>query len=313
MSHSDLERRGGRFSHEDDQEIDLVDGPATEPALDPDSPESRERDKITFIKAVCGELLCTTLFLYIVMANGINFARSQAGPDTVSISNPVVGAVCTGFCAVALIYSFADVSGAHFNPAVTFATVITRKTTPVKGLAYLVAQLLGSVVATFLLWIVFPDNGDVSAPMQAALSLGQNVSRGQAFLTEVIQTFILIYVIFAVAFDTLPAQRVQVGGESGNSRVEKKRKLTIYTTSGQTKAGFAPIAIGFTLGFLCFLGGTVSGGAFNPARAFGPSLLSGQWDNHWIYWVGDLLGAGLAGYTQLFFGARNQMWCASPW
>ena len=76
----------------------------------------------------------------------------------------------------------------------------------------------------------------------------------------------------------------------------------LKTTSGNTKAGFAPVAIGFTLGFLCLIGGTVSGGAFNPARAFGPTLVSGSgWGYHWIYWVGDFLGAGLAGYAQSFF------------
>jgi glycerol uptake facilitator-like aquaporin len=53
---------------------------------------------------------------------------------------------------------------------------------------------------------------------------------------------------------------------------------------------------------LGLIGGTVSGGAFNPARAFGPTLVSGQgWANHWLYWVADFLGAGLAGYTQGFF------------
>ena len=78
--------------------------------------------------------------------------------------------------------------------------------------------------------------------------------------------------------------------------------MTIYTTSGNTKAGFAPVAIGFTLGFLCLIGGTISGGAFNPARAFGPTIISGQgWGHQWVYWVGDLSGAALAGWTQHFF------------
>ncbi len=78
--------------------------------------------------------------------------------------------------------------------------------------------------------------------------------------------------------------------------------MTIYTTSGSSKAGFAPLSIGFTLGFLGLIGGSVSGGAFNPARAFGPTLLSGLgWRNHWLYWIADLTGGALAGYTQSFF------------
>jgi hypothetical protein len=81
----------------------------------------------------------------------------------------------------------------------------------------------------------------------------------------------------------------------------------MQTTSGNTKAGFAPLAIGFTLGFLGLIGGTVSGGAFNPARVFGPAFLSGQgWKYQWIYWVADFVGAGLAGLTQSIFAHEAQ-------
>lgn len=135
-----------------------------------------------------------------------------------------------------------------------------------------------------------------------------SVTIGQAFLMEAILTFILIYIIFAVAFDTIPATQV-VSTPDGGTKQGEGRKLTIYTTSGATKAGFAPIAIGFTLGFLTFLGGTVSGGAFNPARAFGPAVWKWVWKDHWLYWIADFVGAGIAGYTQLFFGARTKFLC----
>jgi len=77
---------------------------------DADSPEEVTRQRIVWLKAVLGELLVTTLFLFIVMAAGVSFARSQES-KSIDISNPVIAAVSTGFCAVALIYSFADVSG----------------------------------------------------------------------------------------------------------------------------------------------------------------------------------------------------------
>ncbi len=66
------------------------------------------------------------------------------------------------------------------------------------------------------------------------------------------------------------------------------------------------MAIGFTLGFLGLIGGTVSGGAFNPARVFGPALVSGNWKNHWLYWIADFVGAGLAGYAQSCFAHEAQ-------
>lgn len=237
------------------------------------------------------------------LANSLNFERAKGAT---TIVNPVVGALCVGFSSVALIYSFADVSGANFNPAVTFATIVTRKTTVIKGLCYIAAQLAGATLACFMLWIIFPANGaGENAPALVALTRPDDVSLGQMFLMEFVLSYILIYVIFATAFDTIkPASPKETGGKPG-----QRKKLTIYTTSGNTKAGFAPIAIGFTLGFLAFIGGSISGGAFNPARAFGPALLSGNWSHHWLYWTADFLGAGLAGSTQLFFGARTTMLC----
>lgn len=247
-------------------------------------------------------MLCTFLFIYIVCATSANFARLK------TVNNPVVGALCTGFASVALIYSFADVSGAHFNPAVTFATIVTRKTGLAKGLMYMAAQLIGAVFSSLILLVTFPENyekGNVAA--QVAVVPAQDADIGNAFLIELILTFILVYVIFAVAFDTVDSSKnVQVVNTPGGGKQKKGgNSLTIYTTSGATKAGFAPIAIGFTLGFLSFMGGSVSGGAFNPARVFGPALVGGVWTKHWLYWIADFLGAGVAGYTQKFFATGN--------
>jgi hypothetical protein len=79
---------------------------------------------------VLGEGLCTFLFLFIVMATHVNDVRSHTNDSL------VLGAISTGFASIALIYSFADVSGAHFNPAVTFATVVTGKTSLAKGMFF---------------------------------------------------------------------------------------------------------------------------------------------------------------------------------
>ncbi|KAI8923705.1 aquaporin-like protein [Entophlyctis helioformis] len=252
------------------------------------------------LRAIFGEGLVTFLFLFIVEATAVNNGR-QANPE-----NLVLGAVSTAFASVALIYSFADVSGAHFNPAVTFATVITGKVSVRKGLAFIGIQLLASVFATLFLFAVFPGVGNSSAnsiPAFLVVDIDSSAHMANAFFMELVLTFILVYVIFATAFDTVDTKGVKV---LANGQKEKDSSaganLTIYTASGNTKAGFAPLAIGFTLGFLGLIGGSVSGGAFNPARAFGPTLISGQgWKNHWIYWVADLTGAGLAGWAQHLF------------
>jgi len=265
-----------------------------------DSPEARQKKKWVLIKAVAGELLCTFLFIYIVCATQANFIRLN------TVNNPVVGALSTGFASVALIYSFADVSGAHFNPAVTFATIVTRKTGLTKGLMYIAAQLIGSVLAGLILLATFPEDfsGNNNAAAAVAIVPAKDANIANAFLMELILTFILVYVIFAVAFDTVDSKNVQVvNTPAGKSKVGGN-SLTIYTTSGATKAGFAPIAIGFTLGFLCFMGGSVSGGAFNPARVFGTAVVGWTWTDHWMYWIADFLGAGMAGFAQRFFSHK---------
>eukprot|EP00026_Physarum_polycephalum_P011870 Phypoly_transcript_12117.p1 GENE.Phypoly_transcript_12117~~Phypoly_transcript_12117.p1 ORF type:complete len:300 (+),score=60.14 Phypoly_transcript_12117:89-988(+) len=283
----------------EEQSINVVQGDAPHEqhkVVDENSPEAIKQRRWVLIKAILGEMLCTFLFIYIVCATAANFARLK------TVNNPVVGALCTGFASVALIYSFADVSGAHFNPAVTFATIVTRKTGLTKGLMYIGAQLIGAVFSSLILLATFPENyekGNVAA--QVAVVPAQDADIGNAFLTELILTFILVYVIFAVAFDTVDSKNVQVVNTPEGKQKKGGNSLTIYTTSGATKAGFAPIAIGFTLGFLSFMGGSVSGGAYNPARVFGPAIVGGVWTDHWLYWIADFLGAGVAGYTQRFF------------
>lgn len=286
----------------EEQSISVIQGdaPDMKTAIPDNSPEAQKQKRWVLIKAVLGELLCTFLFIYIVCATQANFVRLK------TVLNPVVGALSTGFASVALIYSFADVSGAHFNPAVTFATIVTRKTGLTKGLMYIGAQLVGAVFSSLILLATFPEDFELgNAASEVAVRPAADANIGNAFLTELILTFILVYVIFAVAFDTVDTKNVQVVNAPGGKKKEGGNNLTIYTTSGATKAGFAPIAIGFTLGFLCFMGGSVSGGAFNPARVFGPALVGNVWDSHWLYWIADFLGAGMAGYTQRFFAHKQ--------
>jgi len=247
-------------------------------------------------RALLGEFLCTFLFLYIAMAVPWNMTR-------LNVLNPTTEAVAVSFIAVAVIYSFADISGAHFNPAVTFATIVTGKMTKEKGLAFMAAQLLGSVWASFWFIVTFPDG----VTNMASLALVPNTSIGYGYqlAMEFTLTFFLVYVIFSVAFDTVDSKNVEVKqiglqGDEGAKNVSA-RNLTIYTASANTKAGFAPLAIGFTLGMLSLVGGSVSGGAYNPARVFGAAMCSGIWSGQWVYWIGDFLGAAAGGWSQILF------------
>jgi len=247
-------------------------------------------------RALAGEFLATFMFLYVAMAVPWNLKRLNS-------DNPTSEAIAVAFNGVAVIYSFADISGAHFNPAVTFATIVTGKTTWRKGVAYIAAQLLGSTFASFWFVVTFPDG--VANIASLALTPDPSINSFHQVMTEFTLTFILVYVIFSVAFDTVDSNKVEVkqaGNTAGGAAKNVSAKaLTIYTTSGSSKAGFAPISIGFVLGLLSLVGGSVSGGAYNPARAFGPALVSGVWTGQWVYWIGDLLGGAAAGHAQLLF------------
>lgn len=150
-------------------------------------------------------------------------------------------------------------------------------------------QLLGSICAAAWLNVVFPNPAIASGQSPAALAvvnLSANTTTSAAFFMEFTLSGVLVYVIFATAFETVDTSNtIRVGNQDGNRGAASAdrsvgRNLTIYTTTANSKAGFAPLAIGLCLGFLCLLGGSVSG-AFNPARVFGPAFVTGSWDNHW--------------------------------
>eukprot|EP00667_Euglena_gracilis_P018265 EG_transcript_19390 len=261
--------------------------------------QARKREKKLFLMRVClAETLCTFIFLFTVMAMGVNTKALKAP------SNTAESALVTGFVAVAMVYSFGDISGAHFNPAVTVATMIIGKTTWKKGSLYIIGQLLASVAASFWILALFGFDQDVAR----SLVVKPPGDYWHAFLMEATLTFILCFVIFSTAFGESATSTDQ------NIRASEGHKgYTIYTINANSKSGFAGIAIGLTLGFLTMLGGSVSGGVFNPARAFGPAICSLELFSDvnvfpaiLLYAAGDFTGAALAAITQRAFGTMHR-------
>lgn len=165
----------------------------------------------------------------------------------------VFGAVVT-----ALIYALGHISGAHFNPAVTLAFWSSGFFQRNWVLPYILAQLLGAVMASSVLFLSF---GQV-ANLGATLPIQGNWQ--QSFLLETILTFILMLVIWGSGLD---------------------RRAPI---------GFAGIAIGLTVGLEAASMGSITGASMNPARSFAPALISWTWQHHWLYWIAPILGAQLA-------------------
>lgn len=173
-----------------------------------------------------------------------------------------------GLIIMTMIYALGHISGAHFNPAVTLAFVATRHFPLALAPVYLAAQLAGALAASASLRLLF---GPV-ARLGTTLPRG---STGQSVVLEGLLTFLLMFVIMAVATDTRAV--------------------------GQAAA----IAIGGTVGLEALFAGPISGASMNPARSLGPALIAGAWQAQWIYVVGPLLGALLGAWTyQAMRGTR---------
>jgi aquaporin NIP len=166
-------------------------------------------------------------------------------------------AISFGLVIMAMIYAVGHISGAHFNPAVSFAFALSRHFPWRLTLAYWAAQLLGALAAAALLR---GSLGNV-AHVGATLPTG---SQGQSFLWELVLSFFLMFVIMAVATDT------RAVGEA------------------------AAIAVGGTVGLDAMFGGPISGASMNPARSLGPALVSGDLHAVWLYLVAPIAGTALA-------------------
>jgi len=165
-----------------------------------------------------------------------------------------------------MIYAFGHISGAHINPAVTIPMIITKKIGLSDGIGYIIFQLIGAIAAAATLKAIFPILGEkVNFGTQGGPSELINNSVTSGFAIEAILTFFLVLVIFMTA-------------------VHKKA---------------SPGWHGFTIGGMVFLIHLVAvpltGASVNPARTFGPALISGFWEFHWLYWAAPILGGIIAG------------------
>jgi len=165
-----------------------------------------------------------------------------------------------------MVYAFGHISGAHINPAVTIPMMLTKKIGLADGVGYIAFQLVGAVLAALTLSMLLPDLGAaVNLGTQGGPSdyLDNDPLRG--FAAEALFTFFLVTVIFMTA-------------------VHKKAPVGMYG-----------LAIGGMVFLLHLVGVPLTGASMNPARTFGPALVSGSWEFHWIYWAGPIIGGIIAG------------------
>jgi aquaporin TIP len=169
-------------------------------------------------------------------------------------------ALAHGLAIAVMVSAVGHISGGHFNPAVTFGFLITRRITPMLAVVYWVAQFAGAVAAALLARWLFPGN-----PLAGGVPAVNAITSTEAAALEAILTFFLVWVIFASAVD-----------------------------SRGTFKSIAGLGIGLTITMDIFAGGPLTGAAMNPARAFGPQLVGGLWADGWVWYIGPLVGAAAA-------------------
>ncbi len=170
-------------------------------------------------------------------------------------------ALAHGLVIAVMVSAVGHISGAHFNPAVTAALLVTRRIAPALAAVYLAAQLAAAVLGALLVRVV----AGVEAVEAGTPRLFGGYGWGDAVVLEAVLTFFLVWVVFATAVDP---------------------RGTFKSIAG--------LAIGLTITLDILAGGPLTGAAMNPARALGPELVGGVWDDALVYWIGPLVGAAAA-------------------
>ena len=192
-------------------------------------------------------------------------------------SNGAIGhagiAITFGLIILTMIYAFGDVSGAHFNPAVTTGFAVAGRFPWREVPAYVTAQVLGAFGSSGLLRILFPADATLGATLPAGSAM-------QSFILEIVLTFFLMLVILSVS------------------------------TGAKEKGITAGIAIGAVIALEAMFAGPICGASMNPARSLSPAVVSGHLEHLWLYFAGPLLGAVLA--VPACCGVRDPNCCSSP-
>nr|QKE23029.1 aquaporin 14 [Anarrhichthys ocellatus] len=219
-----------------------------------------------FWRAFLAELLGTLVLVSAILG------ASMPGPGEAP-PGPLYPAVAVGVSIVALGHCFGEISGAQVNPALTLALLATRRLEVLRAVVYVAAQCLGAFLAAGALYLAMPvkttaDHFINRVPIE--------VNAAQALGIEVLCTYQMVFTVFSVE--------------------DQRRRES-------PEPGTLAIGLAHTAGVL--IGARFSGASMNPARSLGPAIVTGFWENHWVYWIGPVIGAILGGVSHEFFFARS--------
>lgn len=213
------------------------------------------------VRRLAAEFLGTFVLLFVGSLAILATAATDAGDSGLTTARLLAIGLGFGLALLAALYAFGEVSGGHFNPAVSLAALLDRRIDVVTFGLYLVAQVAGAVVAGLALWWAASRDavtGTATAP-------GAGVEASQAFLVETLLTAVFVAVILKV-------------------------------TASRTTGASAFLAIPLTLVTIHLAAVPLTGASVNPARTLGPAIVGGTYTDVWVYLTAPLLGAAL-GYA----------------
>jgi MIP family channel proteins len=187
--------------------------------------------------------------------------------------------LATGLAIGIMVAAAGHISGGHYNPAVTVGMLATKRISPIDGVAYIVAQMVGAVLGAGAITLAYLDvdrnRVNLGLPTVGTSIVADpavDLSASNALAMEIILTFFLVLVIFGTAVD--------------------KRSIGRWV---------APLAIGITIAIGNMAGVAASGAAMNPIRWFGPAVIQQDWANAWVWIVGPIVGGLVAALLYDFF------------
>ncbi len=196
---------------------------------------------------------CIGTFSLVFCGTGAMTINEITGGDVTHVGI----AITWGLIVMAMIYAFGEISGAHFNPAVTIAFAYAKKFKWKEVPKYIIAQCIGAIFASSLLLFLFPDSEYLGGTIP-------NIDSMRAFILELLLTYFLMVVIINVS------------------------------TGSKETGTMAGIAIGGVVLLEAMFAGPITKASMNPARSLGPALLSGHWEYQWLYFIAPVVGALLA-------------------
>ncbi|XP_075055229.1 aquaporin-2-like [Mixophyes fleayi] len=222
-----------------------------------------------FSRAVLAEYLGTLLFVFFGLGSALSWP--SALPSVLQIS------LTFGLAIATFVQAIGHISGAHLNPAVTLAFLVGSKISFLKCVCYILAQMLGALTGAGLLYEFTPTHVRGNF---AVNSLSNNTSAGQAVAVELFLTMQLVLCVF---------------GTTDSRRTDN--------------TGSPALSIGLSVALGHLLGIYFTGCSMNPARSFGPAVIMGSYDYHWVFWVGPMAGAifGSLIYNYLLFPPATKL------